>query len=254
MNKRYLIVSIIFFSGFWSSCSNDDEVMESSCIEGEWEYEGESNTANWGTCYAQCSGQLQSPVDITGVVVSPGLVALETQYESVPIDLVNNGHTIEFEYEAGSKLTLNGRDYDLVQFHFHTDSEHTRDGQRYPMETHLVHKDEITGNLVVVGILFKEGKENTFLANFIDNLPEDDDAHYTSQSKVNIKDLLPQSTAYYTYTGSLTTPPCSEIVTWFVMKSPVETSSDQISKFHEIIKNNYRPLQPLNDRKIYEFN
>ncbi len=246
-----LLLSIFITSLLLSSCQEDDEV---DCITFEWGYEGDASPDNWESCHTECGGQSQSPINITGAVVDGSLTALETHYEGVPIELINNGHTVEFEYEVGSMLQLNGDDYDLLQFHFHTGSEHTIDNLQYPMEAHLVHQNAATGNLAVIGIFFEEGSENSFLANFSDNLPLAADDHYSSTNMVNVGDLLPANGAYYTYSGSLTTPPCSEIVTWLVLKTPVEASSTQIQNMHDIIHDNYRPVLPLNEREIKEFN
>jgi len=236
-----------------ASCKKDDLEAE-DCTEYHWEYEGASGPGNWATCFTECKGQSQSPIDIKGAVVDGGLNALDMHYEDVPVALINNGHTVEFEYGDGSTIKFNGEDYDLLQFHFHTGSEHTVDGLQYPMEVHLVHQEAATGNLAVVGIFFKEGSENAFLANFIDSLPAGVDDHYSSAKLVNVADVLPVAEAYYTYSGSLTTPSCSEVVTWLVLKNPVEASSVQIQKMHEIIHDNNRPIQSLNGREILEFN
>jgi len=254
-NSTFLLLSLFATTFLFSSCQNDDEADTNfNCMAFEWEYEGTSAPDHWGNCFMDCSGQSQSPIDITGAVVDGSLTALATQYEEVPIELKNNGHTVEFEYEEGSTLQLNGADYKLLQFHFHTQSEHTLDGMHYPMEVHLVHQNEATGNLAVIGILFEEGNENEFLANFSNDLPLSADDNYASESQINVEDLLPTNGAYYTYGGSLTTPPCSEIVTWLVFKTPVEASIAQIQSMHDIVHDNYRPVQALNGREIRAFN
>jgi carbonic anhydrase len=125
-------------------------------------------------------------------------------------------------------------------------------GQHFPLEAHLVHKHAASGNIVVVGILFETGSENAFLQHFIQDLPEEKDDHFFSTSLVNVHELLPVDQRYYTYARSLTTPPCSETVSWIVLKTPVGISSTQLQRFTNILHNNYRPLQALLGREIRE--
>ncbi len=256
MNKIHILTLILFSTMcLFNACKNDDDDMAGlSCEEYHWEYTGEEAPDTWNTCFLDCGGQDQSPVNINVSDTSPdaGLTTLELDYKDVPIEVLNNGHTIEFEHEAGSTFRLNGVDYNLLQFHFHTLSEHTVNGNHFPMEVHLVHQDPATGNLAVIGIFFEEGNENAFLASFDDDLPTAADEHYSSEDLVNATDLLPSDLGYYTYDGSLTTPPCSEVVTWFVLKMPIEASASQIQQMHDILHDNYRPVQDLNGRVIRE--
>ncbi len=249
-NLRLLAISCLFISVIFSACKED----ELACEAFHWTYEGESNPETWPSCYSDCAGSDQSPIDIVGAVADASLSGLDTDYASSSINLVNNGHSIQQNYDMGSTLTLNGEAFDLLQVHFHTGSEHTVNGIRFPMEAHLVHKSSTSGNLAVVGILFEEGAENTFLAKFIDDVPEEENKNFFSSTLVDISTLLPSDPGYFTYAGSLTTPPCSEIVTWFVMQTAVEASSAQISKIHGIVHDNYRPVQPLNGRDLKSFN
>lgn len=245
---------MLFLTLSITACKDDDDVDDMdvhTCDAFHWEYEGDGS--NWNSCFMECAGQVQSPVNINAAVPDDNLSALEMTYTAVPVHLLNNGHTIQFEHEPGSMLKVGELSYELIQFHFHTQSEHTIDGIRYPMEVHLVHKNHDSGALAVVGIMFKQGETNAFLQNFIDNLPQDAEAHYMDQKMVNVADLLPEAIGYYTYDGSLTTPPCSEIVTWIVMKAPIEASPDQIDKLYNLMHNNYRPIQALNGREIREF-
>lgn len=251
---HFLVLGFFFTSILISSCKKDDDDPVVDCNDYQWEYEGIDGPDTWVNCYPDCGGTSQSPVNITGAVVDPGLTALETHYEDVPIELINNGHTVEFDYETGSTLKLNGDDYNLLQFHFHTESEHTVDNLHYPMEVHLVHENEASGNLAVIGIFIEEGNENTFFANFFNDLPPATDDHYSSATVVNVEGLLPSNGDYFTYSGSLTTPGCFEVVTWLVLKMPVEASSTQIQQMHDIIHDNYRPVQLLNGREITVFN
>ena len=139
-------------------------------------------------------------------------------YSDSKADIINNGHTVQFNYDGGSTLTFNGKEFELLQFHFHADSEHTVGGTQFPLEVHLVHSNP-DGSLAVIGIFFEEGDENALLAAYFDNIPEHEDDHYADSGTFNVGDILPSNMSYYHYTGSLTTPPCSEIVNWIVIKS-----------------------------------
>jgi len=246
-----LFISILCLSILVSSCRNDDETTD--CNTFEWEYTGPTDPEAWQLCSADCGGLSQSPVNIANAVVDSDLSALVANYQAAPIGLRNNGHTIQFDYDAGSTLNVNGEEYELLQFHFHALSEHTVSGQQFPLEVHLVHQNA-AGALAVVGVFFEAGNDNAFLANFGGNLPAAENDTYDSADMVNPADMLPADDAYYTYDGSLTTPPCSEVVTWLVMKSSVEASSGQIQEMQDILQNNYRPVQALNSRGISEFN
>jgi carbonic anhydrase len=218
-----------------------------------WGYTGEGAPAHWGELdakYEMCAkGMHQSPINITGAphMDAP---AITMQYQATPLKVVNNGHAIQVNYGAGSTLTVDGKTYHLAQFHFHSPSEHTQDGKPYAMEAHLVHKAD-DGSLAVVGVFLKEGKENPFLARIWSHLPTEVNHEMTvAGTEVNVADLLPAKKAFFNYSGSLTTPPCSEGVTWLVMDRSVEVSKAQADKFRGLIHENARPVQPLNDRKV----
>jgi len=216
-----------------------------------WSYSGENGPDHWGDLspdYATCAkGVEQSPVDI------PADAAVNTadisfNYKPSAVAILNNGHTIQVNYDPGSSLTLNGVRYDLVQFHFHAHSEHALAGQFAPLEVHLVHKNA-KGGLAVVGVLLNAGAENPSYAAVLNNLPaEESEAHAVSGATVDANQLLPSERTYWRYNGSLTTPPCSEGVQWLVMNTPVELSAAQIGAYTAIYNANARPLQPFNAR------
>ena len=248
--KKLLFLALLV--GAFSACKHESR----DCSQYEWAYEGNEGTDNWATMcdgYSNCGGIAQSPVDITAATVDAALPPLNVSYYNSTIHLLNNGHTIVFNYDTDSKLTLNGVDYALAQFHFHTGSEHTLGGTRYPMEMHIVHRDS-SGNLAVIGVVFEEGPESAFLNNFIGNIPTQADSAYTDfGTTINAWDALPADKSYYTYSGSLTTPPCSESVSWFVMKNHVTASAAQIAAFEAVEHQNFRPTQSLNGRIIREY-
>jgi carbonic anhydrase len=163
--------------------------------------------------------------------------------------VTNNGHTFQVNVDKGSSLTLDGKRFDLLQFHFHTPSEHTVDGKAFPMELHLVHQ-AADKNLAVIGVMLAEGGPNTTLARFWERMPRQA-GESDSGATIELKDLLPRSTDdYFTYAGSLTTPPCTESVRWIVLQQPLQLSRSQILTFRAVFPNNARPAMPLGARHI----
>jgi carbonic anhydrase len=216
-----------------------------------WNYE-ETKNNEWAEYFPDCSGHQQSPINIQNDVVDHDLGDLTEGYKETPINVINNGHTVQFNYDRGNILKAFGKEYELVQFHFHTHSEHQINGKYFPMEVHLVHKNKENGQILVIGILFKEGKENPLLKDLVKYLPKYADVTSTSPAAFNIKNLFPAEQHFYTYSGSLTTPPCSEHVTWIVLKTPIEASKNQMKDFEQILHHNYRPIQATNERVIKE--
>ena len=252
--KKIKILIFCLITIFFYSCKKNAVI---DCNHYHWGYYENSSSSpdTWSTCYSECDGHSQSPINIEAAIVNSSLSALNINYQYAPIELSYNGHTIDFLYEAGSSLDLNGVDYNLIQFHFHTHSEHSIDSNFLPLEIHLVHADTI-GNLAVISVLFDTllNHKNEFLSKFIDNLPDTEGIPFNSSELVNVSDIFPGNNGYYSYSGSLTTPPCSENVSWFVMKSTMEASGSQITKLQNIIKNNFRPVRSLNGREIKSFN
>lgn len=199
-----------------------------------------------------CGGSKQSPIDIdTASVQNDATFQISERYEQHKIKVENNGHTLEFDAENDT-LTLNGANYVLKQFHFHTPSEHKINGNTYPMEVHFVHLDTTTKQLTVLGVLFEIGTtEHPLLNTFIKNLPGKAAAKCDNDFEFSIENLLPENRECYQYKGSLTTPPCSEIVNWNVFKTPIKATQKQIDAFIKREHTNNRPTQDLNGRKIY---
>lgn len=219
-----------------------------------WDYEGEGRPENWSkldpknlTC---AIGQRQSPIDIRdGIKVD--LESIQFNYRPSTFRIVDNGHTVQVEV-GDSTISLTGKTYELVQFHFHRPSEEKINGQRFDMVLHLVHKSD-EGDLAVVAILLERGSENPFIQTLWNNLPLEKNAPLEPPAAVvDPASILPATRSYYTYMGSLTTPPCSEGVLWLVMKQPVQLSPDQINIFSRLYKNNARPIQPIAGRLIKE--
>ncbi|HMG16956.1 MAG TPA: carbonic anhydrase family protein [Saprospiraceae bacterium] len=224
-----------------------------SCTGIHWEYDGDHGADHWASLcvdYTACGGRVQSPVNIKGAIESPKLTDISKNYSKSTTHIVNNGHTQQFNYDAGSSIMVNGEKYNLLQFHTHTPSEHTINGKSYPMEIHFVHKNDATGKLAVIGILVSEGAENATLKSMVEHLPAKKDGVYDSRDTYTASDLMSNGNNYFTYSGSLTTPPCSEIVTWLVMENPIIASKAQIHDFEELEHHNNRPIQAINTRSI----
>jgi carbonic anhydrase len=180
----------------------------------------------------------------------PSSGSIKFHYKPTMLNLVNNGHAIQQDYEKGSLMEVDGKGYDLKQFHIHSASEHTVDGKRYDMEIHLVHKNEHEV-IAVVGILLQQGQENNFLKRFWSRMPKKPGERAQDKSvQIHVQNLLPGNLSCYVYDGSLTTPPCTEGVKWYVMSHPVELSASQLEEFRKLYKGTYRPVQPLNGREI----
>lgn len=220
-----------------------------------WDYVGQEGPEHWGDLdpnFDLCKrGKNQAPVDLKHFVDSQ-LPPIGFHYRPGGHDEVNNGHTIQVDYGAGSTITVDGRDYELKQFHFHTPSENHIAGKEFPMEVHLVHADK-DGNLAVIAVMIEDGAENRTLASAWSVMPDHANTSVHLAAEVSAEDLLPTNRDYYRFSGSLTTPPCSEGVLWMVMKHPITASADQITKFAHVMGHpNNRPIQELNARLIVE--
>ncbi len=220
-----------------------------------WSYEGATGPEHWGDLkpeYAPCKiGTSQSPIDIAGAVKAD-LPALQFAYRPGPLALVNNGHTIQINVPPGSFVTVGGKRYQLVQLHFHHPSEETVGGKGFAMVAHLVHKDT-EGKLAVVAVLLTPGRANATIESAWGHLPAHEGIEQAFPGvTVDPSGLLPAERGYYTFAGSLTTPPCTEGVTWIVLKTATELSQAQVDAFARLFPHNARPTQPLNGRAVSE--
>jgi len=233
------------------------KAVKKDCKDVHWSHhkvdDGPTNWKNLCDDFADCGANAQSPINIVTANISKekNLQTPKFDYEKSNIDIINSGHTVQFNVTGDNKVNLNGKDYKLLQFHYHAKSEHTIDGKYYPIEVHFVHQHS-SSDFAVLGMMFEEGKENKLFSKYLDKFPTSKGA-FKSEDMMDVLSLLPSNKSYYNYKGSLTTPPCSEVVNWYVLKTPLTASKAQIEQFSKILQNNYRPIMPLNSRVVGEF-
>jgi carbonic anhydrase len=230
-----------------------------------WGYEADNGPDRWGSmnpAWSLCAeGRGQSPIDLAGAAETelpeveihmPSAREVAVLNQAGVLGALDNGHTIQINSKTGETLTVGDKIYSLVQFHFHAPSEHTVDGEHFPMEIHFVHQAE-DGALAVVGLLIEEGARNPGIAPLWAQLAGASGTETTVQIPAEFADHIfsGDATGIYHYDGSLTTPPCSEGVRWYVSKTPTRFSKDQIAAFTAIYDHNNRPVQALNDRTLY---
>jgi carbonic anhydrase len=223
--------------------------------ETHWGYSGHQGPGHWAELnpeYDECAeGRNQSPINLTDFIEAD-LEPIEIQYEAGGKEVLNNGHAIQVNFTPGSKISVDGHEFELKQYHFHAPSENQINGKTYPMAAHLVHADEAK-NLAVVTVLFVEGETNPSIASVWSYMPGIEGGRQNLPSGVSAEGLLPANRDYYRFNGSLTTPPCTEGVLWFVMKASVTVSKDQIGKFVKVMKHpNNRPIQSINARAVIQ--
>ncbi len=217
-----------------------------------WAYSGDTGPESWGRLkpeFQQCMlGKRQSPIDIReGIPVQ--LDPIQFDYRPSSFRVIDNGHTVQVNLEPGNGITVMGRRYELLQFHFHRPSEERINGRQYEMVAHLVHKD-MDGKQAVVAVLMDQGKAHPLVQQVWNNLPLEKNMEQGAMSQIDLTHLLPEQRQYYTYMGSLTTPPCSEGVLWMVMKQPAGMSREQIAVFSKLYPMNARPVQSGSGRLI----
>ncbi|PIE44842.1 MAG: carbonic anhydrase [Gammaproteobacteria bacterium] len=217
-----------------------------------WGYTGTVGPKNWQNLspkFSVCGGENQSPVNLTGFIEAE-LTPLKLSYNEGGKEITNNGHSVQVNYSPGSTLFIGNESFELKQFHFHSPSENHINGKSYPFESHFVHVNK-DGKIAVVSVLYNEGEENKALAEFWSQLPERQHETKKLKKAVNAALLLPDNKDYYYFNGSLTTPPCTEGVRWFVFKEALSISKEQLDTFSSVMpQKNNRPLQPKNARPI----
>jgi carbonic anhydrase len=227
----------------------------------DWGYGGAAGPSHWGqlsSAYKTCSlGKRQSPIDLAAAHIDHS-ADLTLHWQKLSATVRNDGHALQVEAPAGlgsatkdngSFLELSGRRYAFQQLHFHHPSEHALAGKHWPLEAHFVHQ-AITGTeLVVIAVLFRPGRASDVLQQIVDLAPAKQGAA-SSRTMLDLSRFLPDSAVTYRYAGSLTTPPCSEIVNWVVFRDPIEAGIGQLDRFAHLFPRNARPLQPLANRSV----
>jgi len=242
-----LLITAVFYSCLGIASDNHGSA--------HWGYSGNAGPNNWSHLsdeFKTCSqGTRQSPIDVeVNSAIQAKLEALQFSYNAVQPEVVNNGHTIQVNYAAGSHVRIAGKEYELLQFHFHTPSENKLAGRSFPMEMHMVHKSA-DGKLAVVAVFIETGRENEVLKAAWERMPmHAGERQKLADVKLSASQLLPNNKEYAQFNGSLTTPPCSEGVKWVVLKTPIQVSKTQLAKFQTVMGDNARPIQPLNNRYI----
>ena len=238
MNKWASYISIAMMS----------YVSVGAWADGDWGY---SQPEQWSKVNSACNGAYQSPINIDGAVKAQ-LQPLKFSYNSLVQSIENKGHTVQVDFAQGGILHLDADQFALKQFHLHSPSENQIKNKSYPLEIHFVHTNT-AGQLAVVGMMFKEGAENAMLKRMWQNLPKKNGEKVTLSDAQPVEQMLPKDLSYYRFSGSLTTPPCSEGVRWMILKQIQEASQQQIKQFADLMGHpNNRPLQPLNGRVIVE--
>jgi carbonic anhydrase len=224
-----------------------------------WGYTGHEGPANWGDLdekYTMCKvGSSQSPINIKKDVTidTNDLKPIAFNYATGASEVINNGHTIQVNIKEGSSITVDGIEFALKQFHFHTPSENQIEGKNFPLEAHFVHASK-DGQLAVVAVMYEDGAENPIIKKIWEKMPHKaSEKNSCGLSSKVINDMLPKEKDYYRFNGSLTTPPCSEGVRWLVMKNYSNISAAQTKEFLELFHHaNNRPVQPINARQVAE--
>jgi carbonic anhydrase len=254
MTLVFLVIAVLFVR---QSPKAQDPKPVSTTWKTPWTYEGPKGADHWGDLdpeYAPCkNGKEQSPIDIRSAEKAD-LPALRFDYKSGPLNIINNGYTaVRVDYlHSGDFLIVENKRYELKQFHFHRPSEEYIHGKPYDMVLHLMHADS-DGQVAGVAVLLKAGSANATVAKLWEYMPKTaGKLEEIPGVEINPAGLLPHDTGYYMYKGSQTAPPCTEGVTWFVLKSPMEISTEQINVFAEIYPHDVRPVQPVNGRVVKE--
>lgn len=237
--------------------SKEEPAESSKQRHAHWTYEGVLGPEVWGDIdpeYVLCKeGKMQSPIDLVWQRPSPG-GAIQFDYLASRVGLINTGKTLEVYFQSGSEVSLRGKSHELLAMSFHSPSEHTISGRKYPLEMQLLHRGKDGGGLAVVSVLFVEGQAHPEIDRIWAQIPQHKNQPLEfTDFVIDVKSLIPPKLTYYHYKGSLTTPPCAEGVDWNVLNTPIEVSVEQIEAFRSLYGNNHRPVQPKNNRDVTNY-
>lgn len=252
MNKLALMITFLTLATTASHAKEENKAEHHAAAH--WGYEGETAPEHWGEMsdkFKLCSsGENQSPINIKSNF-DVELPAITFNYTANPTKIVNNGHTIQVNITSGSNITVDGKVFQLKQFHFHTPSENTIDGKSFPLEAHFVHRSSDSNKYAVVAVMFEEGAANPILEKIWEKMPAKARESVKFEGGLDYTQLQPKDKDYYRFNGSFTTPPCTEGVYWHVLKKPLTASKEQIAKFLLIMHHpNNRNIQKTNARII----
>ncbi len=249
--KKIALVSALALALSGVACTSND--VKSNKVS--WGYTGDTGPIHWGDLsseFATCkTGNEQSPIDIRPTV-DIAQSEIKFNYQTSPMTILNNGHTVQVNFEKGSSISFKGKTFNLLQVHFHTPSENLLMGESYPLEAHFVHASD-AGELAVVAVLINEGQESDFIQKVVDHMPSSKSSAKTVEGvSVSAFNFIPSQEGHFGFKGSLTTPPCSEGVQWLMMKTQTTASKAQIDALHAVMHDNNRPVQPTNGRTVSE--
>ena len=219
--------------------------------DADWNYNQPEQWSTLNQKYSACNGLNQSPINIERTVKAE-LEPLKFSYNTMIHTIENKGHTVQVDFAQGGELQLDGETFVLKQFHLHSPSENLIKGKSYPLEIHFVHANT-QGELAVVAMMFEQGTENPMLKRMWKRLPKKQGEKVVLKKSQPVNEMLPKNLDYYRFSGSLTTPPCSEGVRWLILKEIQQASATQISEFSKLMGHpNNRPVQSLNGRVVLE--
>ncbi len=222
----------------------------------KWGYTGSIGPENWGklsASFAACSqGTEQSPIDIVSGAAVSGPSTPRIMYQSSESTVTNDGHTVWASATGPNVVSDDGKTYDLIDMHFHSESEHTLDGVSEPLELHFMNKSS-DGSMVAVAVFARVGADNWAAQSFVDASNGGEGETTSKSTTINWAHLLPTVQDSYVYQGSLTTPPCTEGVKWVVLRTPIEFSAEQMDTLQKAFKGNNRPSQPVGSREIIQW-
>ncbi len=249
--KKIALISVMAMALSGVACTSND-VKDNKV---SWGYTGTTAAIHWGDLsseFATCkTGKEQSPIDIIPMV-DIAQSEIQFDYHTSPMTILNNGHTVQVNFDKGSSIAFKGKTFNLLQVHFHTPSENFLMGESYPLEAHFVHASD-AGDLAVVAVLINEGQASDFVQKVVDHMPSSKSEAKTIEGvTVNGLNFIPSQDGHLGFKGSLTTPPCTEGVQWLMMKAQTTASKAQIDALNSVMQENNRPVQSLNGRVVHK--